>query len=73
MSINPKADLQDVEAWIELIKEGKKNKFTNFTNRLSIPWMIGHSNEEWLEVLKFKRQQLLDEIKFIKYLKEKYK
>lgn len=73
MSINPKADLQDVEAWIELIKEGKKNKFTNFTNRLSHPWMIGHSNEEWLEVLNFKRQQLKDEIKFIEYIKRKYK
>jgi len=26
MSINPKADIQDIEAWIELVRKGKTNK-----------------------------------------------
>lgn len=74
MSINPKADLQDVEAWIELVKKGQTNKITDFFNRLAIPYYLltGKTNEEWLEVLQFVKKQLEEEIIFFDNLKIKY-
>jgi hypothetical protein len=70
MSINPKSDIQDIEVWIKMIKEGKKNKLINILNRLSVPYYLftGRSNNEWLKALRFKKKQLQEEIKFIQKL-----
>ena len=73
MSINPKADIQDIEGWIKLVKKGKTNKIIHFTNRLTLIPMFWKSDDEWLELLKFAKKQKEEEIKFNGYLKKKYK
>ena len=76
MSINPEADLQDVKVWIKLVKEGKTSRIKNFLNRIAVPYYLVHwkkTSKEWLEVLNFKKKQLLEEIQFFKELKNKGK
>ena len=67
MSINPKADLEDIEAWIKIIKKGEENKIINILNRIAVPYYLFNwkkTNKEWLEILQFKKTQLIEEIRF---------
>lgn len=67
MSINPKADLQDIEAQIRLVeKEKVKGKIYKFFNRFHLPFTWKLSTDKWLEILNFKKKQLQEEIEFKK-------
>lgn len=67
------AKLQDIEAWIEMVKEGQTSKLTHFLNRITFPYYFGKTDKEWLEVLKFVRKQEIDKLKFFEKIKERKK
>ena len=58
--------LQDIEAWIKIVKEGKKSRLTHFMNRFAVPYIAfrGYTDDEWLKILEFERKQELEKIKF---------
>jgi len=60
------ATLQDIEAWIKMVKDGKKSRVTRFLNRFALPYVVykGWSDNEWLKVLYFERRQETEKIKF---------
>jgi hypothetical protein len=72
MSINPKADIQDIESSIEIWKESKNKKYVLLLQRIFFPLTLGESVDEIIEHLEFKKKQLEEEIKFNKYIKNKY-
>lgn len=68
-----KTELQDIEAWIKIIRKGKSNKLHYVLNRLAVPSYLFKSDDEWLEGLLFLKKQKIEQIKFFNKLRKKYR